>query len=178
MLKRASSLLLGAGNSFERKAYARETRWSVTTNLSLYHHLSQLIPTLLASSKDWVRALIAWSFEIYFLLHAYVNKRNKRTSIASDLSYSKENLRALFLAVLAHDLVTPLLSFTFTNALGTPYFIAFSPSSTELFPFGSCFHPLTLKTLMSSLLCLKFPFLASYVDGIAFQLTRRYSVIS
>jgi len=59
---------------------------------------------------------------------------------ASDLSYSEESLRALFLAALAHDLLTPLLYFT--SALGTTYFIGFSASSTELFPFGSCFHPL------------------------------------
>lgn len=77
---------------------------------------------------------------------------------ASDLSYSEESLRALFLAALAHDLLTPLLYLT--SALGTTYFIGFSASSTELFPFGSCFHPLTLKTLMSSLLCLKCSFLA------------------
>ena len=71
---------------------------------------------------------------------------------ASDLSYSEESLRALFLAALAHDLLTPLLYFT--SALGTTYFIGFSASSTELFPSPP------KKTLMSSLLCLKCPFLA------------------
>lgn len=85
-------------------------------------------------------------------------------------------MRALSLAALAHDLLTQLLYLTAAD--GTTYFIGFSPSSTELFPFGSCFRPLTLKTLMSSLPCLKCPFLAVYVDGIAFQLRRRYSVIS
>lgn len=32
-----------------------------------------------------------------------------KTVAASDLSYSEESLRALFLAALAHDLLTPLL---------------------------------------------------------------------
>ena len=66
-----------------------------------------------------------------------------KTVAASDLSYSEESLRALFLAALAHDLLTPLLYWT--SALGTTYFIGFSPSSTERFPFGSCFHPLPLE---------------------------------
>jgi hypothetical protein len=46
---------------------------------------------------------------VYLLIYKEFLDVQTKTVAASDLSYSEESLRALFLAALAHDLLTPLL---------------------------------------------------------------------
>lgn len=75
-----------------------------------------------------------------------------------DLSYSEESLGALFLAALAHDLLTPLFISLLLEGQALSFLLLRSLEYRAL--SFRILTPLIWKTKRSSLLCLKRPFLA------------------